>query len=101
RLRPEETLERNANLVYEEAKRAKQKIESAEAAVAETRRRLGRHEGPRRAAPAARKSPERRFWFEGFRWCYTSQGLLVVGGRDAASNEKLVKKHLNQGDLYF
>lgn len=97
----EESLEKNANACFEEAKRVRAKTGSARAAVEDARRRLSERALPKPAAARAKKAPEKRFWFESFRWCYTSEGFLVVGGRDAGSNEKLVKKHLSQGDLYF
>ena len=42
----------------------------------------------------------RRFWFEKFRWCFSSGGVLMIGGRDAKSNERLVKKYMRDQDLY-
>ncbi len=32
---------------------------------------------------------------------FTSGGLLVIGGRDAKTNELLVKKYFEEGDLFF
>ena len=43
----------------------------------------------------------KREWFEKFRWFHTSNGLLAIGGRDATSNEVLIKKHLEVGDIVF
>jgi predicted ribosome quality control (RQC) complex YloA/Tae2 family protein len=46
--------------------------------------------------------PERKLekeWFEKFRWFDSSEGLLVLGGRDAGSNETLLKRHTNPEDL--
>ena len=46
--------------------------------------------------------PERRLekeWFEKFRWFDSSEGLLVLGGRDAGSNETLLKRYTNPEDL--
>jgi len=43
----------------------------------------------------------KREWFEKFRWFYTSSNLLAIGGRDATSNEILIKKHLEVNDLVF
>ncbi|MGQ9780983.1 MAG: ribosome rescue protein RqcH [Nitrososphaeria archaeon] len=40
-------------------------------------------------------------WFERYRWFYTSEGFLAVGGRDASSNEAIIKKHLEDDDLVF
>lgn len=99
-LDPRATVEKNAALSYDEAKRLRAKLDGAQTAVAETRRRLRDHRSPAAAPARAPRAPKKRFWFESFRWFYTSEGLLVVGGRDAASNEKLVKRHLKPGDLY-
>mgnify|MGYP001277774921 CR=1 FL=1 len=44
---------------------------------------------------------EKREWYEKFRWFVTSNGLLAVGGRDATSNEILIKKHMEIGDFVF
>ncbi len=101
---PELSLEKNASLYFDEAKRIKAKADSAMTFIAEAKAKLASHEkAAAKIKPAAAKvkAPDKRFWFESFRWFYTTEGFLVVGGRDASSNEKVVKKHLNQGDLYF
>ena len=46
------------------------------------------------------KQPKKQ-WFEKFRWFKSSDGYIVVGGKDASSNEIIVKKHLEKNDLYF
>ena len=40
-------------------------------------------------------------WYEKFRWFFTSSGLLAIGGRDATSNEVLIKKHMEIEDWVF
>ncbi|MEM4312145.1 MAG: ribosome rescue protein RqcH [Nitrososphaerales archaeon] len=42
-----------------------------------------------------------RFWFERFRWFYTSDGLLAIGGRDPHSNSSLIRKYLEPQDIVF
>lgn len=42
----------------------------------------------------------RQMWFEKFLWFISSDGYLVLGGRDAGTNEVLYKKHLRKGDIY-
>lgn len=39
-------------------------------------------------------------WFEKFIWFISSDGYLVLGGKDAQQNEMLYKKHLKKGDVY-
>jgi len=40
-------------------------------------------------------------WYEKFRYFFTQNNFLVLGGRDSKNNEVLVKKHLEEKDLYF
>ncbi|KAJ2859658.1 hypothetical protein GGH94_005981 [Coemansia aciculifera] len=40
------------------------------------------------------------FWFEKFSWFVSSDGYLVLAGRDMQQNELLVKRHLRAGDAY-
>ncbi|KAK9767340.1 hypothetical protein K7432_002958 [Basidiobolus ranarum] len=40
------------------------------------------------------------FWFEKFQWFISSEGYLVIAGRDMQQNELLVKRHLKKGDIY-
>ncbi|RKP34361.1 fibronectin-binding protein A N-terminus-domain-containing protein [Dimargaris cristalligena] len=39
-------------------------------------------------------------WFERFLWFISSEGYLVLAGRDMQQNELLVQKHLQKGDIY-
>ena len=40
-------------------------------------------------------------WYERYRWFFTSDGLLTIGGRDAASNSAVVRKYLVKNDKIF
>ena len=40
-------------------------------------------------------------WYERYRWFFTSDDMLVIGGRDAASNSAVVRKHLGKDDRIF
>lgn len=41
-------------------------------------------------------------WYEQYRWFFTfPNNMLVVAGTSAKSNEELVKRHFDKGDLYF
>ncbi|KAK1833125.1 fibronectin-binding protein A N-terminus-domain-containing protein [Podospora conica] len=42
----------------------------------------------------------RQMWFEKFTWFVSSDGYLVLGGRDAQQNEMLYRRHLKKGDVY-
>ncbi|HVL86439.1 MAG TPA: ribosome rescue protein RqcH [Candidatus Thermoplasmatota archaeon] len=99
-------LDAAAGAYYERAKLARQKRERAAEAMARTELEMARlqREGERleRQALARRgkPAPSRRFWFDAYRWFLSSGGQLVLGGRDAGSNDKLVRKHLSEGDRF-
>jgi predicted ribosome quality control (RQC) complex YloA/Tae2 family protein len=94
------SVEENAERYFEAAKRARRKAKGAEQAIAAWRLKLDGKEAtePPRAAPTR---PRRREWYEKFRWCRSSDGLLMVAGRDAATNELLIKRHTQTGDIVF
>ena len=39
-------------------------------------------------------------WFENYRWFITSEGEVAIGGKDATTNERAVKKYLKTRDRY-
>lgn len=41
------------------------------------------------------------YWFEKFNFFFSSDNVLVIGGKNAQQNEIVVKKHLEPTDLYF
>lgn len=99
-LDPRKTLEENAQRYFEMAKKARRKAAGAEKAVAEWRRRLEKtpEEEPRRVE---KRRVRKREWFEKFRWCRSSDDFLMLAGRDATTNEMLVKRHAQPGDVLF
>ncbi len=40
-------------------------------------------------------------WYERYRWFFTTDGILTIGGRDAASNSAVIRKHLVNNDRVF
>jgi hypothetical protein len=46
------------------------------------------------------KTPQKN-WYEKYHWFFTSDDFLVIGGRDASSNEAIFKKYLEKNDLVF
>ncbi|MGB9134411.1 MAG: ribosome rescue protein RqcH, partial [Candidatus Bathyarchaeia archaeon] len=103
-LRLRDSVQKNAAACYNHAKKSEKKVEGAEKAIKETLRsmeevRQKREVAVEKVAKPAKK--ERKAWYEKFRWFHTSEGLLVVGGKDAVSNEVLIKRHTEPHDLVF
>ncbi|TGJ82636.1 hypothetical protein E0Z10_g6125 [Xylaria hypoxylon] len=42
----------------------------------------------------------RQMWFEKFVWFLSTDGYLVLGGKDAQQNEMLYRRYLKKGDIY-
>ncbi|HET8720338.1 MAG TPA: ribosome rescue protein RqcH [Candidatus Nitrosotenuis sp.] len=44
---------------------------------------------------------KKKEWFERYRWFYTSDDLLAIGGRDSSSNSAIIRKQLVNSDKVF
>ena len=104
----------NAAKFYERAKLAKRKLEGAKTALEETRKKFEELEAKLREAEAlehakpakaleefAKRKVKIKKWFEKFRWFISSDGFLIVAGKDATSNEALIKKYTAPNDIVF
>jgi predicted ribosome quality control (RQC) complex YloA/Tae2 family protein len=91
----------NAQAYYDRRKDAQLKAQRVEEAIAKTREEI--EAAKAKAVKAARKpriKATKAMWFEAYRWTLSSDGFLILGGRDARTNDQLVKKHLKDGDRY-
>ena len=87
------TAGQNANNYYQKSKDFKSKIEGAYKAIEETK-------SKRVTEEKVIKKKRKKEWFEIYHWFISSEGFLVISGRDAKSNERIVKRHLKDKDLY-
>ncbi len=100
------TITELADLMYAQAKRAEKKAVGAAAAIDETKRKLEleRQKGEALEEKAIHSKllvRRKKKWYEKFRWFFTSEGLLAIGGLDASTNERIIKRYLDSNDLYF
>lgn len=102
----------NAARFYERGKKARRKLEGVRVALKDSRKKLeeaeakiGEAEALEKLKPVkaleelAKRKVKRKKWFEKFRWFVSSDGFLVVGGKDAVSNEVLIKKYTEPKDV--
>ncbi|NYT06847.1 MAG: fibronectin-binding domain-containing protein, partial [Methanomicrobiales archaeon] len=87
-----EGLEASIGRYYDATKKLKKKIAGARAAMDRP------VAGEKRKA--VRTPVMKRRWYHRFRWFITSDGVLVLGGKDASQNEELVKKYMEGGDRF-
>ncbi len=106
------SVEANAAVYFEKAKKARRKLEGAKAALEKTQQKLQQLASRKETADKTfaaeaeeKKTAEARIqkkeWFEKFRWFVSSEGFLCIGGRDAATNEVIIKKHAEKDDIVF
>jgi predicted ribosome quality control (RQC) complex YloA/Tae2 family protein len=93
------TIPQNAQSYYEKAKKLTRKKEGAIRAIEDTRIAMQKKE--KKASASKRKVHMKKHWYDRFRWFFSSEGFLVVGGRDAETNEELVKKYMEKNDVVF
>lgn len=98
----DKSLEENASIYYDKAKKFKKKIEGAKAALEKTEHKLKKLEKKKPEVKQLEvKAPVKREWYEKFRWFHSSEGFLVICGKDATSNDIVVKKHMDNEDIVF
>ncbi len=91
----------NANRYFSSSKEASKKLRGLVSAIEETEKKIqDLKEGLLRVSqPVVLKSMKKE-WYERFRWTFSSQGFLIIGGKDATQNEVLVKKHMEPNDIF-
>ncbi|MFH1064370.1 MAG: NFACT RNA binding domain-containing protein [Candidatus Woesearchaeota archaeon] len=109
-INPKLSVEQNAAEYFEKAKLARKKMEGAKKALVISLQKLEAEEKSKtQALDKIHQDKERRDsiihrkleWFEKFRWFYSSEGFLVIGGRDSTTNEIIIKKHTDKNDIVF
>jgi predicted ribosome quality control (RQC) complex YloA/Tae2 family protein len=92
----------NASHYYEKSKVMKDKLDGAREALMATERML---KAPQKIQEPSRQVLKkrqigRRYWFETYRWFISTSGNIVIAGRDAKTNDRVVRKYLKAGDRY-
>ena len=97
------SLEQNAETYYNAAKKMKKKLGGAREAIKRTEEMLKKAEkefAEEKPLLTKRESVKKE-WYEKFRWFFSSEGFLCIGGRDSTSNEIIIKKHMEKEDIVF
>ncbi len=84
------TAQSNASLYFDKAKESERKASRTKEIL---------REKPRPRSPKVVKQ-KKLDWFEKYRWFITSEGNIALAGKDAKSNEQVVKKYLKANDRY-
>ncbi len=96
----------NTEVYYEKAKKAKRKINGVNIAIEKTKKEIEKAKDKKEIEMERVSLPQKRVkkelkWYEKLRWFLSSDGFMVIGGRDANTNEMVVKKYMENNDIYL
>jgi len=89
-----------AERYFRTAKKAKEKIAGLHKAMKQSSAKVEAidiEKGQVRTPPITKR--RERAWYEKFRWFVSSEGFMVLAGRDAATNELLIKRYTAPSDI--
>ena len=99
----ESSLPTIASTLFYESKKQKSAISSIEILIKKTQWNLEKiiEKGENAKKSVVFSEVRKKNWFERYRWFYTTDGVLAVGGRDSSSNSAIIRKHLEKNDKVF
>jgi predicted ribosome quality control (RQC) complex YloA/Tae2 family protein len=103
KINPEASLQSIASVLFNEAKRQSGAIKSIDQIKNKTKKKLEKLKNRTEASTQEIIVSEvrKKNWYERYRWFFTSDDMLAIGGRDAPSNSAVVRKHLGKNDKIF
>ena len=103
KINPASSLQSIASVLFNEAKKQSAAINSIQAVKERTEKKLEKFQNKTESEKDLIVVSEirKKNWYERYRWFFTSDGFLAIGGRDAASNSAVVRKHLAKDDKIF
>lgn len=104
-----QSVTKNAEKAYDDSKKLKGKLKGAEKSIKKTLENLDqikkekeveKNDLEKKESRIINKKKTKTFWFERYRWFISSENNIIIGGRDAGSNDQVVKKYLKSNDRY-
>ncbi len=104
------TLEENASYYFENSKKMKKKLKGALEALKKFELEEKNKQEETEEKTKKKKEEQKNYiekinkkypWYMKYRWFFTSKNHLVIGGKDANTNEEIIKKRLEKKDLVF
>ena len=92
-----------SSVLFNESKKQKAAISSLEKLIVKTKKELEKiiAKGENAKQKVSFSEVRKKNWFERYRWFYTADGILAIGGRDSSSNSAIIRKHLEKNDKVF
>ena len=92
-----------ASTLFNESKKQSSAISSIEKLKAKTEKEIEKLKNQSKQVKDSVTISEvrKKNWYERYRWFFTSDGFLAIGGRDSSSNSAIIRKHLEKNDRVF
>ena len=102
----DKSVEQNAEVYFEKAKKAKKKLQGAKLALQRSKEKLEKIKKQQEISlkqeeENLKQKTREKQWYEKFHWFISSEGFLCIGGRDATTNEIVIKKYTEDNDIVF
>jgi len=103
KIKTQSPLQSIASVLFNEAKKQSGAISSIQVIKEKTEKKLEKFKNKTESEKDLFIVTEirKKNWYERYRWFFTTDGYLTVGGRDAASNSAVIRKHLDKDDKVF
>jgi len=107
RIEFDQNVEKNAEMYYEKSKQAKKKIKGAKESLEKTKDEIEELKQNKSEIDLSEeykdveKKKQSKKWYQKFRWFFSSANTLVIGGRDATTNDMIVKKYTESNEVLF
>lgn len=103
KINPEASIHSIASSLFDAAKKQSGAIPEIERLRKKTTKQLEDLKGrsAKQKESVAFSKMRKKSWYERYRWFYTSDGDLAIGGRDSSSNSSIIRKHLEKTDRVF
>ena len=93
------SIEENATRYYDKSKKAKRKFEGLKKAIDVSKKKIAKVDKEVNKEKKVYKEIPEKKWYMKFRWFISTDGFLCFGGRDAMTNDIVIKKHTEKDDL--
>ncbi|MEM3429691.1 MAG: ribosome rescue protein RqcH [Candidatus Bathyarchaeia archaeon] len=97
-----ETPQQAAQRYYESAKKSSEKLKRLKESMRMVESKIKNLSSKVEAEELKVEVPKLRrvkAWYEKFSWFKSSDGILVISGKDASTNELLVRRYMEEGDI--
>jgi len=89
------------SFAYNKVKSYEEAIRNLEKEIEELKKKIEDEKKRRTTDTVHYKKTLSKKWFEKFIWSISTNGFLIVAGKDATTNEILIKKYLDNTDIVF